>query len=83
MPHEELLGWFSYFAQRPVGWRDDLRTYRFLQTQGTKEKPEKIFASLVPIFAPKEGREEGYESMLKSPFVGKMMQSKGGKQLEL
>jgi len=50
MPYDELLGWFDYFDRRPVDWRDDDRTYKYLQTQGVKEKPWKIFPTLNPIY---------------------------------
>jgi len=46
MPYDELLAWVDYFNQRPVGWREDDRTYKLLQAQGVKEKPHSIFASL-------------------------------------
>jgi|APGre2960657404_1045060.scaffolds.fasta_scaffold25755_3 hypothetical protein len=49
MPYEELLGWFEYFKQRPVGWQDDQRTYMLLQAQGVKEKPERLFNSLAAL----------------------------------
>jgi hypothetical protein len=46
MPYDELIGWMAYLDERPIGWREDLRTYRFLQTQGAKEKPGAYFPSL-------------------------------------
>jgi hypothetical protein len=50
MPHDTLLKWFQYLKERPIGWREDDRTFKFLQTQGAKEKPWKYFPSLVPIY---------------------------------
>jgi len=50
MTYEELLGWFAYLERRPVGWREDDRTMKYLQTQGVKEKPWEIFPSLNPIY---------------------------------
>lgn len=58
MPYEELLGWINYFEQRPVDWRDDDRTYKFLQTQGVKAKPGQIFPSLSVIYNPKTGEDD-------------------------
>ena len=80
MPYEELLGWMSYFDERPVGWREDLATYRFLQSQGTKEAPEKIFPSLVPIFN-KNKTGDMSQKLQGSMMLSKMMGAKGGKQI--
>lgn len=52
MPYEELLGWLAYFERRPVGWREDDRTFKLLQAQGVKEKPNVLFKSLEPIYNP-------------------------------
>jgi len=49
VPLSELQGWFDYFERRPVGWRDDQRTYLLLSAQGVKEKPERLFPSLKAI----------------------------------
>lgn len=50
MSYDEFLGWLSYFERRPVDWRSDDRAFKFLQTQGVKEKPWQIFRSLEPIY---------------------------------
>jgi hypothetical protein len=50
MPYQEFLSWVAYFERRPVDWRDDDRTFKYLQTQGVKEKPWAIFPSLQPIY---------------------------------
>lgn len=52
MPYEELLCWFSYLDSRPIDWRDDDRTFKFLQTQGYKGKPWEAFMSLKSIYQP-------------------------------
>jgi len=50
MPYDELLGWNEFFSQRPVGWREDSRTFTLLRAQGVKARPYEIFSSLVPIY---------------------------------
>jgi len=46
MPYDEFLGWQYYFSKNPVDWRDDLRTYYFIRTQGEKKKPWDVFPTL-------------------------------------
>jgi len=46
MPYLELLGWMDYFERRPIGWREDDRTHKILQSAGVKAKGTEIFASL-------------------------------------
>lgn len=81
MAYEELLGWFSYFEKRPVGWRDDDRTMKYLQTQGVKEKPWAVFSSLRPIYNGGKEPEKGANptaSLEGSSLFQKLMMSKGG-----
>lgn len=51
MPYSELLEWLAYFERRPVGWRSDDATFKLLQAQGVKGKPQNFFSSLVPIYS--------------------------------
>lgn len=85
MSYEELLGWFNYFEKRPVDWRDDDRTYKYLQTQGVKEKPWAIFPSLENIYNKKDKpKEEGMIDMTsfkQSSLFGKMMLAVGGENV--
>jgi len=46
MPYTEFVKWVEYFKQRPIGWRDDQRTYMLLRTQGVKESAENVFPTL-------------------------------------
>ena len=50
MSYEELLAWQYYFERRPVGWREDDRTFKLLQVQGCKAKAGEIFPSLSSIY---------------------------------
>lgn len=62
MPYEELLGWINYFERRPVGWREDDRTFKLLQVQGFKGRPESVFHSLAMLHNKPE-REDGKMDM--------------------
>jgi len=62
MPYDELLGWVKYFEERPVGWRDDDRTYRDLQFNGYKGKPWEVFNSLKPIYNPVNPTETSFNT---------------------
>lgn len=86
MPYEEFLGWMNYLEKRPIDWRDDDRTYRYLQTQGVKEKPWKIFASLAPIYKPPEPSKDGRlnsENLKNSYLFNKILSAKKGDKLDL
>lgn len=84
MPYEELLGWINYFDQRPVDWRDDDRTYKFLQTQGVKTKPWQIFPSLNAIYNSKK-EDEGFNAnkFKASLMFHKMLSATKGDKLDL
>jgi len=86
MTYEELLGWFNYFEQRPVGWREDDRTMKFLQTQGVKEGPGKIFPSLKAIYSggkkESKDKETPIDSLAGSSLFQKLMSSVGGDNVD-
>jgi len=86
MPYEELLFWFSYLELRPIDWRDDERTYKFLQTQGFKGKPWNAFTSLSAIYKRRPSSEDKKESFLdklkNSVMFQKMQESKNGDILD-
>jgi hypothetical protein len=81
MTYEELLGWFSYFEQRPVGWRDDDRTMKYLQTQGVKEKPWNVFASLDPIYNRKKEDSFNMSGFKNSGMFSKLISATGGDKI--
>ena len=88
MPYEEFLGWESYFNMRPVGWRDDSRTYKLMRAWGIKERPESTFDSLARINraavpSVSEGGKISEEALRKSSFFGKILTAKGGDKLDL
>lgn len=85
MPYEEFIGWMLYFEKRPVDWRHDDRTFKILQTQGAKGKPQAYFATLGPIYEPKvlEEGELDYQNLKNSSFFQKMMSAKNGEKLDI
>jgi hypothetical protein len=78
MPYTELLKWMEFFKKRPVGWRDDHRTYMLLKAQGLKEKPENVFASLRLIEQARIEKQENDKAMPKGKFLDMMLKAKGG-----
>jgi hypothetical protein len=84
MPYQELQGWFSYFEQRPYGWREDDRTHKLLQAQGVKEKAWMLFPSLNAIYnRPKSSEGLDVGRFKASMMFHKMLSAKGGDTLNL
>lgn len=83
MPYEEFLGWMDYFNRRPIEWRDDDRTFKLLQAQGTKAKPNEIFPSLAAIYNPvkTEGDTMDISSFKASAMFNKILGAKGGDKI--
>lgn len=84
MPYEELIGWISYFEKRPIGWREDDRTFKLLQAQGVKEKPGAIFTSLQKIYnLSSRNTEPGRidSSFMQSVLFSKILTAKGGDKI--
>ena len=85
MPYEELLGWYAYLDLRPIEWRDDDRSFKFLQTQGYKGKPWEVFPSLEKIYKQQTPLEEGQISSrnFKSSFLfQKIEEAQAGDKLD-
>jgi len=75
----------NYFDRRPYGWRDDDRTFKYLQTQGAKGKPWAYFSSLLPIYnpvAPTTGKLT-MKNLKTSTMFQKMLAAQGGDKLEI
>jgi len=75
MPYVELLKWASFFNRRPVGWREDQRTYMLLSAQGLKEEPETLFPTLKAL---KEGIPTERKALPKGKFLEMMLTAKEG-----
>jgi hypothetical protein len=79
MTYEEFLKWFQYFERRPVGWREDDRTYKLLQAQGLKATPGVVFPSLKNLY----NREKPLKGLKNSFFFQKLLSAKGGDRLDI
>jgi hypothetical protein len=78
MPYTEFQEWLQFFEQRPIGWREDLRTAHILTSLGQKKAPAEMFASLKKM---QESRTVG-ESLMNSAFFKRMLDAKGGDKVE-
>ncbi|MDH5182271.1 MAG: hypothetical protein OEX12_00140 [Gammaproteobacteria bacterium] len=85
MSNEEFTKWMAYFEKRPIGWREDQRTYQIMASFGTKEKPENLFESLRKMrTAATPAVEDGklnVASFKGSLMFSKMMSAKGGDKI--
>jgi hypothetical protein len=85
MTYQEFQEWAAYFTQRPIGWREDDRTYKLLQVQGVKERPERLFPSLKAIFSPPVKKTDGtldVDNFRVSAFCQKLFTAKGGEVID-
>ena len=83
MPYAEFLDWLEYFDRRPVEWRSDSRTYKLMQAQGVKERPENLFESLKALHRPKklsEGKTD-MSTLKQSALFQRMRQAVDGDQI--
>jgi len=81
MPYEEFTKWLLFFEQKPIGWREDDRTYKLLRAQGVEAKPGELFSSLQALQqnTPKREKDEiDTSSFKKSTLFSKMLSAKGG-----
>jgi len=77
MPYTELLKWITFFHRRPVGWREDQRTFLLLKAQGYKGKGEDLFTTLRLI---KEANEniDNHNVVPRGKFLSRMLTAVGG-----
>jgi len=81
MPYDELLKWYEYLERRPIGWREDDRAVKYIQTQGFKGKPWELFPALHAIYNRKI--KEGNLKDFKDSFMfNKIKSAKGGVKLD-
>jgi len=76
MPYTEFVKWIEFFRKRPIGWREDQRTYMFLRTQGVKEPAEKLFTSLSLIKKQEIDSQTPDQAVPKGVFLEKIRQAK-------
>lgn len=86
MPYDELVNWSHYFRARPIGWRDDNRTYMLLSAQGVKEKPERLFPSLKALNQYEQENTDEQQrvaaSLKSSGLLGKLQQAASNNKVE-
>jgi len=75
MDYTEFVKWCSFFQRRPIGWREDQRTYMLLSAQGLKEEPEKLFPTLKAL---KDHIPTDVKSLPKGKFLERMLTAKKG-----
>jgi hypothetical protein len=80
MPYSEFTDWQLYFRQRPVGWREDLRTSYLMQIQGDKRKSAEIFPSVAAVLKPVPGATI-IDNMKGSVMHMKMLTAVGGDKM--
>jgi hypothetical protein len=78
MPYEELLNWIEYFKRRPLGWREDQRTFMLLKAQGVKEKVENLFPTLSILKENRDNKFKDDQALPKGKILEMMLQSKDG-----
>lgn len=82
------MGWSDYFERRPIGWREDDRTFKLMQVSSFSKldkRPEEIFPTLGVIYAAvKSSVQNGKtdpEAFMRSGLFQKIMSAKGGDRL--
>ena len=78
MPYTELLKWVEFFNRRPVGWREDIRAYLFLKTQGVKESAEKVFPSISRIKQREDDAKGVDQPVIKGKILDMMLKARNG-----
>lgn len=78
MPYTELLKWITYFRRRPVGYREDNRTYMLLRAQGIKESAENLFPTIRAVRNYEDSKIEAGKVMPQGKFLEKMLRAKNG-----
>ena len=78
MPYTELLKWVAFFNSRPIGWREDQRTYLILRSFGFKGSPEDVFASLRHMKQNDTKKQKPDQALPKGKFLEKMLKAVNG-----
>lgn len=81
MSYPEYIGWMKFLKDRPIGWREDLRTYYIMSSMAPMKKTASEMFPTVNAVMQSEDRQKVkiQEGALPSgAFLAKMMQAKGG-----
>ena len=75
MDYQEYLGWVNYLYNNPVGWKDDLRTFKLMQAFGVKSKAEEMFSSLARMAEIERDQKNIGQSLVQSNAFTRMLSS--------
>jgi hypothetical protein len=78
MPYTELLQWIEFFNSRPIGYREDYRTFLLLKAAGFDGKAEDLFMSIKAISDKVKKQEKEDRAVPKGLFLAKMLEAKNG-----
>jgi hypothetical protein len=78
MPYTELLKWISWFRDKPIGWREDYRTYMLMSSMGYKGKPESAFTTLRTIKEAEDKHNKEDMAVPSGQFLNKMLSAVNG-----
>jgi hypothetical protein len=78
MPHKEFSNWMRFLNNRPVGWREDQRTFLLLKANGFKGKPTDLFPALKPIYDQRTAAEGVNAPMPSGKFLSMLQNSVSG-----
>jgi hypothetical protein len=81
MPYDELTMWFEYFEKRPVGWREDLRSYYAIKMENPKAPVDKMFPSIGKLSKNNEN-DKMVNSLKTSKLFLNMLDAVNGDKLE-
>ena len=78
MPYTELRKWITFFDQRPIGWREDFRSFMVMKSMGFKGKPEDAFVSIQHLKKVDKDKQLNDRAVPTGQFLSLMLGAKGG-----
>lgn len=78
MPYDELKKWALFFRRRPVGWREDQRTFMLMKMWGFKGNAADIFPAIRLMNEEETIKKEAGMVLPKGLFLDKMKKAIGG-----
>jgi len=78
MPYTELLGWAEFLKRRPPGYKEDMRTFMLLSSQGFKGSPEDIFPTIRAVKQHAESKQVDNRAIPKGVILENMLRASKG-----
>jgi hypothetical protein len=78
LPYDEFIFWTNYFKKYPIGWREDMRAFKIMKSNGSKITLEQAFPNLAEMSSARTPVESLKGSMLHK----KLLSAKGGDKLD-